>query len=336
MSPTARTGLRLGILGAARIARGFVAGVRDSRKVQVVAVASRDVARARAFVRDTETALTVHASYEALLADPDIDAVYVPLPNGLHGEWSIRAMEAGKHVLCEKPLATDAAEARAMFDAARRCGVHLVEAFPYRSQPQTLQLKAMLDAGEIGRVRMVQASFAFTLLDRSDVRYMPELAGGSLMDLGTYTLSLIRMIAGAAPVAMQAMGHWDATGVDRAVIANLQFADGMLAQSSCSFEAALHRQALISGETGTIETTFANHSDQGPVPVIRIKRGVDRRDPYDVIEVPRINGFRAEAESFAALVAGGAWNGITEAESVDVAVMLDALREQVRARAGAR
>lgn len=331
MTPRTAPALRLGILGAARIARGFVAGVRDSKRVALAAVASRDVSRARAFVRDTDTAMPVHASYEALLADPDIDAVYVPLPNGLHGYWSMRAMRAGKHVLCEKPLAATAAEAREMYDVARDCGVHLVEAYPYRSQPQTLQLKALIDAGEIGPVRLVQASFAVVLLDRADIRLTPGLAGGALMDLGAYPLSLIRMIAGRAPVAMQALGHWDAPAeADRAAIANLEFADGMLAQAACSFDAASHRQALVVGETGSIETTYRNHTDQGPVPVIRIKRGVGRRDAYEEIEVPRANGFRAEAESFAALVGGGRWNGISEAESVDVAVMLDELRARVR------
>ncbi|MCC7055270.1 MAG: Gfo/Idh/MocA family oxidoreductase [Gemmatimonadaceae bacterium] len=334
MTPRRAAPLRLGILGAARIARGFVAGVAGSPAVAVTAIASREVARARAFVRDTGTALVVHASYDALLADDDVDAVYVPLPNGLHGAWSIRAMEAGKHVLCEKPLAATVTEAMAMYDTARACGVRLVEAYPYRSQPQTLRLQELLAEGAIGRVQLVQASFGFPLVDRTDIRFDAELAGGALMDLGSYPLSLIRMISGAAPVAMQALGHWDALDVDRAAIVSLQFADGMLAQAACSFETAVHRQALIAGDAGSIETTFANHSDLGPPPVIRIRRGTGRRDAWEEIEVARMNGFRAEAEAFAGYVRGAEWNGISEAESLDVAAMLDGLRALVATERG--
>src|SRR5665213_1845999 len=131
--------LRIGVLGAANIARLFIEEVRTSRKVVVMSVASRDTARAKSFADDTGIA-RVHPTYEALLADPEIEAVYVPLPNNLHAEWSIRATQAGKHVLCEKPLAASAREARAMFDAARKSGVYLVEGYPYRAQPQTCLL----------------------------------------------------------------------------------------------------------------------------------------------------------------------------------------------------
>ena len=154
--------LHIGILGAANIARLFVDAARPSRKVEIRAVASRDAERGRKFAGDLGIA-TVHATYEALLADPGIDAIYNPLPNNLHAEWSIRAADAGKHVLCEKPLATSAAEARAMFDAARRNGVHVVEGYPYRAQPQTRKLRELLAAGAIGRLQTIQAAFGFPL-----------------------------------------------------------------------------------------------------------------------------------------------------------------------------
>src|SRR5260370_31464265 len=156
--------LQIGIFGAARIARLFVEGVRPSAKVQVRAVASRDAQRARAFAHDCGIP-HVHATYESLLADPAIHAIYIPLPNNLHAQWSIRAIESGKHVLCEKPLATSARDAEAMFSAARQNKVYLVEGYPYRAQPQTLKLQELLARGEIGRLQIIQASFGFLLND---------------------------------------------------------------------------------------------------------------------------------------------------------------------------
>lgn len=323
--------LRIGILGAARIARNFVAGVTGSAKVLVSSVASRDHVRAREFARDTGIAAAAD-SYATLITSPDIDAIYNPLPNSLHAEWSIRAMDAGKHVLCEKPLAVSRAEAVTMFDAARRNGVHLVEAYPYRLQPQTLELQRVLAEGVIGQVRTVQAAFGFPLADRGDIRFDPALAGGALMDLGCYPLSLIRMIAGAMPQSMQAMGTWDSLGVDRAAVVSMQFADGLLAQAACSFETVIHRQALIAGDAGVIETTFANHTTETP-PVIRIRHGSDRRAPMEELAVAPVNGFLAEAEAFADLVSGQPWTGITEAESLDMADILDQARRQVEAAA---
>lgn len=322
--------LRLGILGAARIARNFVAGIRGSTQVVATTVASRDIVRARAFAEATGVP-RVSESYESLLADDNVDAIYNPLPNGLHGHWSILAMAAGKHVLCEKPLAASATEARAMFDAARRHGVFLVEAFPYRAQPQTHDMYRLVTDGAIGTVKTISASFGFLLTSRDDVRLDPQMAGGALMDLGAYPLSLVRMITGENPVSMQALGELDASGVDRSVLANLQFANGMLAQVACSFDTAVHRQALIAGTHGSIETTYSNHSGAENPAVLRIKRGAGRVDAYETIAVRSVNGFLAEAESFAGLVRGGAWNGISERESIDVAVMLDALRALVHA-----
>ena len=145
MNPSSQRPLRIGILGAARIARQFTDGVRSSRKVEVTAVASRDAAKAEAFARDMRIA-RAHSSYEALLADPAIDAIYNPLPNTLHAEWSLLAIAAGKHVLCEKPLATSPGDVRTMFDTAKRRGVCLVEGYPYRAQPQTLKLRELMAA----------------------------------------------------------------------------------------------------------------------------------------------------------------------------------------------
>src|SRR6476659_8173993 len=243
--------LRIGILGAANIARLFVAGVRPSDKIVVAAVAARDVERARKFAAETGVA-QVHPTYEALLADPAIDAIYNPLPNNLHAEWSIRALDAGKHVLCEKPLATSGREARAIFDAAARNHLQVAEAYPYRAQPQTLKLRQLLRAHAIGRLQLIHASFGFPLSDAANIRLDPSLAGGALMDAGCYPVSLVRTVAGSRPARVHAMARWSDSGVDRSLVASLEFADGLLAQISCSVATARHRQALIVGDEGSI------------------------------------------------------------------------------------
>ena len=161
--------LRIGMLGTGRIARQFALGVAPSADVEVVAVASRDVAKAAAFAAELNVAQSF-GSYEALLAAPGIDAIYIPLPNTMHAEWAIKAAEAGKHVLCEKPLAMSPAEAQLMFAAARRNGVHLVEAYPYLSQPTTLKAREMVRMGEIGRLHLISASFGVSFTDLGCVK----------------------------------------------------------------------------------------------------------------------------------------------------------------------
>ena len=225
------TVLRVGVLGAARIARLFVDSVRGSRKVAVVAVAARESARAHAFAAELGIA-RVHATYDALLADPEIDAVYNPLPNNLHAEWSIRAAEAKKHVLCEKPLAMSGREATAMFAAARSNGVHLVEGYPYRAQPQTIRLRELLAKDTIGKLHLVQAAFGFPLADLANIRYHRELGGGALMDAGSYPVSFVRMIAGERPRRASAFAQLAPTGVDRTLTGLLEFPSGLLAQIS--------------------------------------------------------------------------------------------------------
>ncbi len=331
MSSTSQVPLRIGVLGAARIARLFVEAVKPSSKIVVTAIASRDAERAAAFARDTGIP-RVHPSYDALFADPEIDAVYVPLPNNLHAQWSIRAVEAGKHVLCEKPLAASAAEARAMFDAAKRNGVYLVEAYPYRAQPQTLKLRELLAAKAIGHVQLIQASFGFPLTDMANIRMDPTLAGGALMDAGSYPVSLVRTIAGAAPFRVHAMSRRAPSGVDATTLATMEFQDGVLAQISCSFSTVRHRHAFIAGDAGSIETTYYNDTSSAFPPLLEVRRGTGWDAAREVIETAAIAGFLAEAESFHDLVRGGwsHWTGATPEESVDIARTLDALATSSR------
>ncbi|MBI1244737.1 MAG: gfo/Idh/MocA family oxidoreductase [Alphaproteobacteria bacterium] len=323
--------LRIGVLGAANIARMFIAGAAPSKKIVVAAVASRDKAKAEAFARETGIARAL-GSYEALLADPEIDAIYNPLPNTLHAEWSIRAVEAGKHVLCEKPLATTAADARAMFSAARKADRHLVEAYPYRAQAQTRKLAELVSSGAIGRLHLVRSSFGVYFDDRSNIRLRPDVGGGALLDAGSYAVSLVQLVAGRRPARVSASAQLFETGVDRTTVATLEFDDGLLAQVSCSFATAYHRHALIAGETGVIECTYLNHPPMGGPPTVEIRRGVKVSDPVEVIEVPGGNGFLGEADSFADLVAGGPkhWTGATPAESVDIAMTLEAILAAIK------
>jgi predicted dehydrogenase len=309
----------------------FVEAVRPSRKIAVTAVASRDVERARSFAREAGIA-SVHSAYEALLDDPEIDAIYNPLPNNLHGRWSIRAAEAGKHVLCEKPLAASPAEARAMFDAAHRNGVYLVEAYPYRAQPQTLKLRDLLEARAIGRLQFIQASFGFPLSDLSNIRMDPALAGGALMDAGSYPVSLVRTIAGERPRRVHAMARWADSGVDLAMVGSIEFAGGLLAQVSCSFATARHRHAFIAGDAGSIVTTYFNDTSAALPPVLELKRGTGLDAQRELVETAPTNGFLAEADSFADLVAHGwdHWTGVTPQESIDISLMLHALAASAR------
>ena len=190
--------LRIGILGCANIARQFARDVAPSPAVRIVAVASRNADTAAAFAAAHGIARH-YGSYEALLADGEVDAIYLPLPNSLHAEWAIKAAQARKHVLCEKPLALGLDQARSMFDTAQAHGVMLLEAYPYYFQPQTAAMLALLREGAIGAVRSVQASFGFNLsAPQGNIRMQPELGGGALLDAGSYVLSLIRLVMGSA------------------------------------------------------------------------------------------------------------------------------------------
>jgi predicted dehydrogenase len=265
------------------------------------------------------------SSYEDLLADHEIDAVYNPLPNSLHAEWSIRAAEAGKHILCEKPLAATADEAIEMIRAAQRAGVYLVEAYPYRSQPLTKKMNDMLTTGEIGTVRLIRADFGFHMSDESNIRLDPSLKGGSLWDVGCYTVSLATMIGRGRAKRVHASATWTRTGVDKTVAAILEFDSGLIAQISCSFETALHRHATIVGTTAVIQTEYANHTSNPATFVIQTGYGPDGTEK--TVQAPGMSGFLAEAESFADLIQHGppSWNGVANQESVDILVTLEAI-----------
>ncbi len=335
--------VRYGILGAANIARQFTRGVAGSSVAAVSAVASRGAEKAFAFAAELGIPRS-HPSYEALLADPDIDAIYIPLPNDMHAAWAIRAAEAGKHVLCEKPLTMTGADALAMFAAADAHGVYLREAYPYMSQSQTLSVRALLADGVVGRVQLVQASFGFGLTtpegvplrDPANIRLLPERGGGGLLDAGSYSMSFARLAVGERPARVQAAARWTQTGVDQTIAATLEFPGGAIAQVTSSVSTASHRHAVIVGDKGIIETNYQNHAPESGSLSIRVKRGAAGTVAFGTVEIPGGDGFRAEADSFARMIRLGAgeWNGASEAESVDVAMALEAIAASARAGGG--
>jgi predicted dehydrogenase len=228
------TAVRFGTLGAARITP--VALVRPARQVAEAtldAVAARDRTRADAFAAKHGIP-RVHASYDDLIADPDLDAIYVPLPNGRHAEWAIRAMEAGKHVLCEKPLTSNADQAREVAAAAARTGRVLVEAFHWRYHPMAQRMIDVVRSGELGEVRHVESSMCIPLPMLNDIRYQLDLGGGAVMDTGCYTISMVRHLAGEEPEVRSAQATMLRRGVDRAMQAELSFASGATGRVTCS------------------------------------------------------------------------------------------------------
>jgi predicted dehydrogenase len=249
------TPVRIGILGAARIApMALLRPARAVPEVSVVAVAARDRTRAQAFA-SKHGIPRVHESYDALLADPEIDAIYNPLPNSLHCEWSIKALRAGKHVLCEKPIASNAEEAERMAAAARETGRVLVEAFHWRYHPLAARMREIIDGGELGKVQHVETHFCIPLPIPGDIRYRLDLAGGATMDTGCYAINILRFLAGAEPEVVRAEAKLSSPGVDRYMAADFRFADGRTGRMTCSlFSAVLFRAAAhVRGERGTLK-----------------------------------------------------------------------------------
>jgi predicted dehydrogenase len=226
--------LRIGVLGAARITpAALIRPARAVPEVRVAAVAARDPGRASAFAAKHGIP-TVYPDYATLVADPELDAVYIPLPNGLHEQWTLAALEAGKHVLCEKPLTSNADQAREVADAADASRLVLMEAFHYRYHPLMARVRQLLDAGAIGRVQRMDAILAFPLPRFSDIRYRLDLAGGATMDAGCYPVNLLRFLAGTEPEVVSAQAKLRSPGVDRAVTAQLRFPDGIDATMTAS------------------------------------------------------------------------------------------------------
>jgi predicted dehydrogenase len=245
-----RTVLRWGILSTARINRSIIPALRGLSRHDLTSVASRNRDAAERYAREWGIP-RVFGSYAELLGDPDVDAVYIPLPNSLHAEWTIRATEAGKHVLCEKPLALTVAEVDDITAAAERAGVVVMEAFMYRHHPQTLRLKALVDEGAIGALRLIRGAFTFSLTRPGDVRLVTALGGGSLWDVGCYPVSMARYLVGREPERGAGFQRLSSTGIDEAFYGELDFGE-VHAQFDCGFCAPLRTHLEVIGTTGIV------------------------------------------------------------------------------------
>ncbi len=243
--------LRWGLLSTARINRSLIPPLRASPRNNLVAVASRDAGKGREYAREWEIE-NVFDSYEAMIASPDVDVVYISLPNKLHAEWTVKAANAGKHVLCEKPLATTLADVDAITAAAQANHVVVAEAFMYRHHPQTLKVKEIIDSGQIGEVLLVRGSFTFTLTDRGNVRVNAGLDGGSVWDVGCYPISYARTMIGAEPAEVQGMQVIGESGVDETFAGTMRFGSNAYAQFDCGFHAPFRMNMEIVGSNGLI------------------------------------------------------------------------------------
>jgi D-xylose 1-dehydrogenase (NADP+, D-xylono-1,5-lactone-forming) len=246
--------LNWGVLGTAWIATdAVIPAIKASKNGKVVAIASRSQAKAEAVGR----ALGIpkcYSGYERLLDSPVVDAVYIPLPNGLHKEWVMKAAEKGKHVLCEKPISVNETECQEMIDACRKHNVLLMEAFMYLFHPQTNMLRKMLDEGILGKASLVRSSFTIMLSDLNDIRYQKNLGGGSLLDLGSYCVNATRMLLGGDPTEVSAMEKVHKTkGVDVAFAGLMRFKDDSIGLFDCGFESPYRNHLEVIGDKGTLE-----------------------------------------------------------------------------------
>jgi predicted dehydrogenase len=253
--------IRIGVLGAAAIVPAALTNPAHSvPEGQVVAIAARDPKRAEIFARKHKIP-RVHQTYNDLLDDPEIDAIYNPLPNSLHAEWTIQALKAGKHVLCEKPFASNAQEAEEMAGVARETGLVVSEAFAYRYHPLTARVKEIMASGELGTIKHIEAQFCFLLPSPNNIRFKYELAGGALMDCGCYPVSLIRHLAEAEPRVDRAEARLFAPQVDHRITANLSFPDGRTAHVVCDMlSPMLFRSFLkVEGDAGKLRVINPYH-----------------------------------------------------------------------------
>ena len=313
--------IRIGILGAARIAPAAV--IRPARNVAeatIGAVAARDRSRADTFAAKHGVP-KVRDSYEALIADPDIDAIYNPLPNGLHAEWTIAALEAGKHVLCEKPFTANSKEAEDVAAVATRTGLVVMEAFHYRYHPLAHRMKEIVESGELGTIKRVETSMCFPLVRPNDIRYQYALAGGATMDVGTYTVHMARLLAGEEPDVVSAEPRLRTADVDRAMQAELRFPSGHTGRIRCSMWSKwiIQTYARAIGERG--ELFVINPTNPQIWHHMRVKvDGKARSEKF-----PRKPTYEYQLEAFCAAVLRGEPTLTPPADSIANMRVLDAI-----------
>ncbi|HEU5212559.1 MAG TPA: Gfo/Idh/MocA family oxidoreductase [Gaiellaceae bacterium] len=316
--------LRWGLLSTALINDRIIDAARSTSRADVVAVASRDAERAAAYARERGID-RAHGAYEALLEDPGVDAVYISLPNGMHVEWTLRALEAGKHVLVEKPFSPDVESVVQSFDAADARGLILSEGFMWRHQPQTAELIRLVGEGAIGPLRLVRAAFSFPLeatRGAADTRFDPALEGGALMDVGTYCVNAIRAIAGEPEhvAAEQVVGR---TGVDVVFTAALRCPDDVVTHFDCAFVLSYRAALEVAGEDGSLFVADPWHAHE---PGIELRRG----DGLELLPFERTDAYRLELENIADAVAGDVPLLLGRDDAVGQARVLEALYRSAR------
>jgi predicted dehydrogenase len=293
--------LRWGILGPGRIAPRIVRAVRATPRSELVAVASRDLARARAFA-DAHGIGRAFGAYDALLADPEVDVAYVSLPNHLHATWAIRALEAGKHVLVEKPVALRPEDVDAIANAAAKADRVAVEGFMYLHHPQIVTAVEMARDGSLGPLELVRGSFSFYLTNLTDPRINPDMGGGSLWDVGCYPVSFALRVADEEPDAVQAFARFDNLGVDRTFVGQLRFPGGLLAQFDSSF-AEPDRQSLeiVGGDASLrLPAPFLAEPDGPPAALTLVQDGI-----ATAIEVPSVDQVAREVADLTGAILDG-------------------------------
>jgi len=317
--------VRWGLLSTARINERTIAAARDSDRAEVIAVAGRNLERTRAYTREHGIE-RAYGSYDDLLADGDIAAVYISLPNSLHVEWSIRALEAGKHVLCEKPFSRNAAEAAAAFDAAESNSVLLMEAFMYRHHPQTRKLSELIAGGAVGEPRLIRAALAFNAVrifgDSRNIRFDAGLDGGALMDLGAYCISSVRSIGGD-PTRVYGAQTLGSSGVDLAFAGTLEFDGGVLATFECGFNVETRSGLEVLGTEGRLLVEHPWRIENPGIDLWTVDRhrrvACDDADPY-----------RLQLEDFSAAIEGGREPLLGRTDAVGQARTLEALAMSAR------
>jgi xylose dehydrogenase (NAD/NADP) len=308
--------VRWGILSTAAINRLVIPAAHASRKAELLGVASRDQARADEYAREWEIP-RAYGSYESLLADDEIEAVYISLPNNLHVEWSVRALEAGKHVLCEKPMGKRAAEVEEAFDVAERAGRLLSEAFMYRHNPQARRLRELLDDGAIGEIRVVRARFGFALFDTDNIRLRPEVEGGSLMDVGCYCVNGSRLVAGEPELVFgrQLTGP---SGTDWVFTGSLQFPGEVFGLFDCWTSLPERDELEVVGTEGSLFLDDPWHARE---PVIEVRRG----GGSERIELEQADSYLLELENVSDAIRGEGELLLGRADAVGNARALEAL-----------
>jgi predicted dehydrogenase len=321
---TAHSPIRIGILGAAAIVpMALTNPARAVPEVRITAIAARDPKRAERFARRHKIP-RVCPTYDALLNDPDTDAIYNPLPNSLHAEWTIRALRAGKHVLCEKPLASNAREAEEMAEAADSTGLVLGEAFAYRYHPLAARVKQIISSGELGEIRRIEAQFCFLLPSPGNIRFNYALAGGALMDCGCYPVSLIRYLAGAEPTVERAQARLFAPQVDSRMTADLSFAGGRTAHLVCDMlSPRLFKSFLrVEGDAGRLHvmSPFQPHWFHW----LRVQGINGRYNEY----VRGENSYALQLRAFAQAIRGGMRLNTDPSDAIGNMRVIDAIYEK--------